>query len=198
MASKTLLLFVEDDAQESFLRPLAKRLAQDAGVPIDIITRHASGGVGATLRSLKEFVRRHGNGHEALPDGLLVAVDANCHGYSGRQKEVLESVGGLAQFVISAIPDPHIERWLLLDAEAFRTVLGRGCQAPDAKCEKDRYKMLLAQAVADAGVSPLLGGVEYAEDLAKAINPQAAADRDDSFAKFLGAYRAWLNRMKQP
>ncbi len=48
--------------------------------------------------------------------------------------------------------------------EAFKAVLGRGSKAPDAKCEKQRYRQLLAQAVLEAGVQPLLGGVEYAED----------------------------------
>ncbi len=53
---------------------------------------------------------------------------------------------------IYAIPDPHLERWLLLDSAAFKHVLGRGCSAPDQKCEKERYKQLLIQAILEAGL----------------------------------------------
>ena len=49
--------------------------------------------------------------------------------------------------VIYAIPDPHIERWLLLDSAAFKKVLDKGCSAPTQKCERGLYKRLLLQAV---------------------------------------------------
>jgi hypothetical protein len=55
------------------------------------------------------------------------------------------------------VPDPHIERWLLLDSQAFKEVLHRGCSAPDQKCDRDRYKLLLDEAVRAAEVEPLLG-----------------------------------------
>ena len=80
MASKILLVFVEDDAQESFLRPLVLRLAEEAGVSLQINVRHASGGVGATLKALSQFASGYEKGTESLPDGILAAVDANCHG----------------------------------------------------------------------------------------------------------------------
>ena len=36
--------------------------------------------------------------------------------------------------IVKAIPEPHIERWLLLDGAASRAAVGKGCQAPDLKC----------------------------------------------------------------
>ena len=75
-----------------------------------------------------------------------------------------------------AIPDPHIERWLLVDSQAFKTALGHGCKAPNQKCEKDRYKQLLSTAVSDAGVAPLFGGIEHAEAIAEAIDLHPGKD----------------------
>jgi hypothetical protein len=69
-----------------------------------------------------------------------------------------------------AVPDPHIERWLLLDSAAFKAVLGRGCEAPDFKCDRDRYKKLLAQAVSKAGITPLIGGLEHARDIVDSMD----------------------------
>ncbi len=74
-------------------------------------------------------------------------------------------MGELSFQVVLAVPDPHIERWLLLDSAAFKAVLGKGCEAPDFKCDRDRYKKLLAQAVSMAGLTPLIGGLEHARDI---------------------------------
>jgi endonuclease YncB( thermonuclease family) len=82
----------------------------------------------------------------------------------------------------------------MLDGAAFKRVLGTGCQAPNQKCERDRYKRLLAEAVRGAGVVPVLGGIEYAEDLVAEMDI-AVARGDRSFDQFLSAlhdvFRAW-------
>ncbi len=124
-------------------------------------------------------------------------MDANCHGYLKRRGDLDGKTGDLKDVLIRAIPDPHIERWLLLDGEAFKDVVGRGCKAPDEKCEKQRYKKLRAKAVLDAGIQPLLGGVEYAEELADKINVQRACDHDVSFNRFVQELRTWLNGLKR-
>jgi hypothetical protein len=194
MPGKELLLFVEDEAQETFLRPLIIRLGRERGVELTVRVRNCRGGVGATLNAIKEYARHHRRGMESLPDGVVAAVDANCHGYSRRRDELMRRAGELLQqLVIAAIPDPHIERWLLLDGQAFRRVVGKGCQAPDAKCEKDRYKMLLAEGVRDAGVQPLLGGVEYAAELAESCD-FTRVSQDTSFGLFIKDFNAWLAR----
>jgi hypothetical protein len=84
-----------------------------------------------------------------------------------------------------AIPDPHIERWLLLDAKAFKNALGTGCKAPDKKCERDRYKRLLGDAVRKAGVSPIFNGMEHAEAIINEMDVQRIKHQDDSFGRFV-------------
>ena len=73
----------------------------------------------------------------------------------------------------------------MLDSAAFKSVLGKGCDAPDQKCSKDRYKKLLLDAMQNAGITPPLGGMEYAEDIVNAMNLQRIEQVDSSFGKFL-------------
>ena len=91
--------------------------------------------------------------------------------------------------MILAIPDPHIERWLLLDGAAFKAVFGRGCDAPDQKCDRGRYKQRLIEAIFAAGVTPSLGGLEFAEDIVQCMDIERAAQADDSFRRFVGSLR---------
>lgn len=191
------LLFVEDAAQEVFLKKLVERLACNAGLILDIRVRNAQGGSGHTLKEVERFEVRWKRQKEILPDVIIVAVDANCKGYSERRRQVDDHAGDLKDLVVHAIPDPHIERWLLLDGKAFKDVLGRGCQAPDEKCEKNRYKYLLSEAVKDAGAEPLLGGIEYAEDLAERLDVQRVCRQDDSFKNFIKEYHAIIKRLKK-
>lgn len=191
------LMFVEDDAQEAFLKRFVGRLAREAGVNLALRVRSAQGGSGWVLNHLKSYVAGWRAGEEGLPEGLVVAVDANCQGYTKRRAQLDAKAGELKHLVIHAIPDPHIERWLLLDGEAFKEVLGHGCKAPDEKCEKRRYKVMLAKAVLDAGIQPLLGGVEYAEDLAERMNVQRVCDHDASFNRFVQELRTWLNGLRR-
>lgn len=192
-----LLLFVEDQAQERFLSALLCRIAAEQSVHLSIRPRTARGGFAKVLSHLEEFARAVERERERLPDGIVVGLDANCQGYVARRRMVVQRARQLSDFVICAIPDPHIERWFLLDGEAFREAVGAGCDAPDEKCEKFRYKRLLNQAVRQAGVQPLLGGVEYAEDIVKAYHVQKVADRDTSFGRLVGDFRSWLNRQQR-
>jgi hypothetical protein len=193
-----ILLFVEDSAQEKFLRAMLERLAREAAVHLTVRIRTASGGAGKVLVQLSQFLKEAEESRATLPDGLVIAIDANCKGYNSRRKLAHDRAAKREDRVIYAIPDPHIERWFLLDSEAFKAALGRGCSAPDAKCEKERYKKLLSEAVLNAGVQPLLGGIEYAEDLAAEYHVQRVADHDPSFGRFVSEFRTWLNRVRRP
>ena len=102
------------------------------------------------------------------PDLIVVATDANCKGLNERMREI--SGREEPAPMILAIPDPHIERWLLLDGAAFKTVFGKGCDAPDQKCDRNRYKQRLIEAIHATGTIPILGGIEYAEDIVQQIN----------------------------
>ena len=87
--------------------------------------------------------------------------------------------------LIHALPDPHVERWLLIDSQAFKAVFGKGCKAPDQKCEKYRYKTLLREAIENAGGNVLLGGLEHAEDLVKAMSFDTLKNSDNSIKRFI-------------
>jgi hypothetical protein len=91
-----------------------------------------------------------------------------------------------------AIPDPHVERWMLVDSQAFKAVLGRGCDAPDQKCERERYKHMLLAAMRAAGIVPPLGGMEYARDIVQHLDLQRAGQLDVSLGLAIASLRSGL------
>lgn len=186
---RRIALFCEDFAHESFLSAIVRRVARESGLSVEITPRSVRGGHGKVIDEFREFLRELDRPQRVLADLLVVATDANCRGLQERTREIYDGNEKYRPFIIPAIPDPHIERWLLLDSAAFKKVLGRGCAAPDYKCERDRYKRSLIEAVRAAGVTPLLGGVEYAEDIAEAMDLMQG---DKSFSTFLSELRAKL------
>jgi len=84
--------------------------------------------------------------------------------------------------------------WMLLDAAAFRKVVGAPCKVPDQKCNRGRYKTLLLQALIDAGASPLLGGMEFAEDIVRELDIAAATRPDDALKQFVDDVNSYLRR----
>jgi hypothetical protein len=182
----SISLFVEDFGHEAFLRALLERMARECGVEIDIRPRSVRGGHGKVISELHQYVRHLTQGYEGLPDLLVVAKDANCKGFVESRHEIDTAASDkVKDLIVCAIPDPHIERWLLLDSAAFKEVTGKGCDAPDRKCERDRYKHLLLKAMRDAGVSPPLGGIEYAEDIVNVMDLRRMESADDSLGRLL-------------
>ena len=180
-------LFAEDEAHEDFLTTLAQRLAEAYRVEIEMTTYSVTGGYGRVISELKRYRRDLQSHHEALPHLILVGTDGNCKKPPEREREIHQALSGFTDFVICAIPDPHIERWLLLDTEAFKTVFGRGCLTPDRKCEQDRYKRLLLNAILQAGLEPSLANFGYVADLVNAMNFQRLARRNDSLGRLFKA-----------
>lgn len=191
-----LILLPEDDALEKFVGGVTRRLADQMNVPISIRIRGVQGGFGSVRSELGRLHRAVHDSREDMPDAIIVAADTNCRGFLERRDQINQSAQSLADRVVHALPDPHVERWFLIDGAAFRQVVGKGCQAPDRKCDKDRYKNLLADAVEAAGVRPLLGGIEYADDIAEAIDLDRASAQDDRFGQFVADLRHVLNRLK--
>lgn len=182
---RSILLFVEDYGHEEFITALIEKLAHEEDIPVKIIRRSVRGGHGKVIAEFKAFLRYLERGKEGLPDLLIVATDANCNSYAERKKEIDEINSQYKDFTLCAIPEPHIERWLLLDSAAFKSATGKGCNAPDKKCSRDRYKKLLLEAMRDAGIVPPLGGMEYAKDIVNAMNLQMMELANASFGKFL-------------
>lgn len=190
-------LFVEDFGHEAFIKAIATRFANEYKVEISIKSYSVRGGHGKALTELHRYIKDLQRGQVAQPDLLIVAIDANCKGYLERKQEIDQKTEVFKDLTVCAIPDPHIERWLLIDSAAFKAVLGKGCAAPDYKCERDRYKKLLIQAIRDAGLSPLLGGMEHAEDIVNAMDLERMEQADDSLGKFIKAlhkkFKEWNN-----
>ena len=190
-------MFVEDQAHYEFLKALLQRLGNNNGTPLDLQWRNARHGHGKVIRELQQYIRDLGRDRQALPDLVVVAIDANCKGLNKRTKEVREITDRIGIHVICAIPDPHIERWLLLDSSAFKTVFGRGCTAPDRKCERGRYKKQLCDNIVEAGIFPNLGGIEYADEIVQAMDLERAAQADHSLARLLSDLRSVFHKWRR-
>ncbi len=180
---REVALFVEDHAHQQIVGALVRRLAGEHGVAVRLDWRSAVRGHGRVVQELGRYLRDLRGQGGRLPDLIVVATDANCMGLNERTNE-LRNLNPPAPMVL-AIPDPHVERWLLLDGAAFRAAVGRGCNMPDRKCSRDRYKHLLASAVHEAGIMPNFGGVEFSEDIVREMDLARAARADRSFKRFI-------------
>lgn len=189
-----IALFGEDFAHQQVVNALVRRLATDMGIECRLNWRNARGGHGKVVEEFNAFMadlRREGGS----PDLIIVVTDANCKGLSERRRE-FEGIDSPAQ-IIMAIPEPHIERWLLLDGAAFRDVVGLGCDAPNQKCERERYKQLLINAIYDAGITPSIGGIEFAEDIVQHMNIDRTMNADRSFRRFVEEIRQVFRQWQQ-
>lgn len=187
---RDITLFVEDYAHRQVIGMLVQRIALEYSVTVRLDWRNATRGYGAVVREFRKYLRELDRQGHRFPDLIVLATDANCKGLNERMKEI-EDTGSpeIPVPIISAVPDPHIERWLLLDGEAFKRVFGAGCDAPDQKCSRDRYKQRLIEAIDDAGTVPRLGGIEYAEDIVREMNIDRATRMDRSLERFVAKLR---------
>ena len=185
---RDIALFGEDHAHEQVIGALVRRVAGELGVEVRLDWRSATGGHARVVGELGGYLRDLRRQEGPLPDLIVVAIDANCKGLNERTREV--SGRDAPAPSVLAIPDPHIERWLLLDGAAFRAVFGTGCDAPDLKCDRRRYKQLLIRAIVNAGVTPSLGGIEYAEDIVMHLDIVRVAQADRSFCRFVDELRS--------
>ena len=189
-----IALFGEDHAHQVVVGSLVTRIAEESGVCIRQQWRSATGGHGRVTRQLARYVSDMMNTWNDRPHLIVVATDANCQGFRERVRQVMPRDAPAP--VVLAVPDPHVERWLLLDGTAFKAVLGRGCKAPDQKCSRNRYKDLLIAAIRTAGSAPLLGGIEYAEDIIRNMDIGRAASADASLRSFVNELRATFQSWK--
>ena len=189
---REIALFGEDFAHRQVVGALVRRLADESGIDVRLEWRSAVRGHGRVVQEFGRYLRDLARGGER-PDLIIIGTDANCRGLNERVREI-GSPDAPASIVL-AIPDPHIERWLLLDGAAFRKVFGRGCDAPDRKCGRDLYKQRLIQAIHAAGITPTLGGIEFAEDIVQHMDVERAVRADRSLERFVdelrSAFRRW-------
>ena len=192
---RDVALFVEDNAHQEVVGALVQRLASEDGLTVRLDWRTATRGRGQVVRQLRRYLNdlKTQGGH---PDLIVVATDANCVGLQQRIKDI-DASPALSPVVL-AVPDPHIERWLLLDSAAFKSVFGKGCNAPDRKCDRGRYKHLLFEAVRANDITPRFGGIEFSEEIVQQMDIKSAARADPSFHRFVDelrrVFRQWGDR----
>ncbi len=195
---REVVMFAEDFGHEAVIGALLDRHAREFEVQITLNKYSVRGGHGQAVSEFKKYLCDLKRSSSPQPDLLVVAIDSNCRGFNDCYKELESIVQDLPIPRLLAIPDPHIERWLLLDSAAFKAALGKGCNAPDLKCDRARYKTLLTQAVREAGLTPLIGGIEHAEDIISAMDLRRMRKGDRSLAKFLEdrghIFQEWASR----
>lgn len=185
-------LFVEDRAHEEFLRAVVHRLATEEGVPVTVRVRAARGGHGRAIREFELYqkVVEKGIVERPAPELVIVGIDGNCMTFAKKRQEIESATrAALAEKVIAACPDPHVERWYVADPDSFQTVVGHRPALGRKKCARDHYKRVLAGAVRQAGHPPTLGGIEFAAELVDAMNLYRAGQNDHSLRVFIDDLR---------
>ena len=111
-APRRIAAFVEDFAHRQVIGLLIIRVADELGIKVSVEWRNARRSHGQVVQELKRYLRdltRQGG----LPDLVVIGTDANCKGYNERRGQL--PLDDFPVPAVAAIPDPHIERWLLLD-----------------------------------------------------------------------------------
>lgn len=195
-----ITVFCEDSFHEKFIGAVLRRLDAEKRTGVKLRFLSAHGGLPRMQSEFTNFLRDLARDRQSLPDAVIVVVDANCLGYTERKKQLDSAVEQYPQFkhlVSYAIPDPHIERWMLADAGAFKAVFGRGCTIPQVKCAKDEYKRLLRKEMRESKIDAPLGGEEFAEDIVRVMDLGYVETNEASLGRFLknakGLFNGWKN-----
>jgi hypothetical protein len=200
-----IIYFLEDRAQEGFIKALVNRIASEESISANDLShdvrsaRHGS----RVIVEFKKFLKDTKRASPSDVDLLIVAIDGNCKGYSERVKELERYIKDTHPFknrVVYAVPDPYIERWYIMDQRAFRdgVGLGRGVAKPSRKCEKSYYKQLINQALRKSNVTSLLGGAEYAERIVASIRRlDSLSTQNAGFQKLVEHLRKFFQRQNE-
>ncbi len=194
-------LFVEDHAQEAFLKPLIERVGREEGVHLRVRVRSPQVGAPRALREFQAYQRLLERYEiQPAPDFLVVARDADCLRFAQRREEVKEQTSpAWRDRIVVACPDPHIERWYLADPVAVQQALGSPparLPRPARRCARQAYKQALVETVRAAGFTPTLGGIEHAEALAQRVDLAQPPER--SLRAFVTDLRVILRRVAPP
>jgi hypothetical protein len=192
----TIGYFLEDIAQERFITSLVQRVADDLMVAVTQDVRNATGGKGRVMAELQRYLRDVRVGCAPLHLLLVVVIDGNCVSYQTKRQQIeqVKERTGYPGTLLCAVPDPHIERWYLADAEGFSRAIevGEPPAPPTYKCERHRYKQALRQAFREAGIQPQLGGAEYAGEIVAQMNLYRAGQADAALKHFIDDLRVAL------
>jgi hypothetical protein len=199
-----IIYFLEDRAQEGFIKALVEKVANETGIPNEVLrhmVRSARRGsrVIAEFRKFLKDARRLGSPGADL---IVVSVDGNCKGYNDRVKQLnryLRPTDWFQSRILYAVPDPHIERWYLMDQKALKEGIGvdKAPEMPPYKCKKGHYKQILNKALRDAGIQSLLGGPEYAEKIiGNILDLRLFAEKNAGLEKFIQDLQKGLRELR--
>ncbi|SRR6266404_23471 len=202
MPNLTVAFFLEDIGQEAIIPPIFRRVAVEEGRgPEELECRVLHSRGGGSLSAYTKFLKDARKSRHVSANLLVVGSDGNCKGFTTRRDQILQkAVGSPFTEVIAAVPDPHVERWYLLDIPALETAADVHIALPPVpqKCEKNFYKHLLRHAFDGTEVTPPLGGIEYGERIALEMNLYDAGKQDHGLGDFVEKSRAWLRRQLPP
>ena len=185
-------LFMEDQAHEKLLVPMVKRIAREENVDVHCNVRTALGGHPRAIHEFRLYLKyRELLGLDVTI--LIVAIDSNCDSFA-QTRSTIETTAGPEHhhLLVTACPDPHIERWYMADLNAFHEVVGYQPDLGSAKCDRDHYKSILRTAVRAGGDPNTLGGIEFAPDLIARMDFFRAGRSDRSLKSFVDDLRSKL------
>jgi hypothetical protein len=99
-----ITLFCEDSGHEAVIKAILLKLATKGMVKIIPLSTH--GGKGRALYELGKYFEDIERGRAFTPDAIVVAIDANCIGYSNKRKEIDDKVPGKPQTYPLAMQSP--------------------------------------------------------------------------------------------
>lgn len=181
--SRRVVCFCGDVAHERFIQEIIHRAAERKGTAVDIQMRNATHG-SRVWTELRQYLREVKVFPQPLPDVLVVVADGNCKAARVRSEidQEVRRVFPTKPDLVCAVPDLHIERWYLEDQRALKKVIRNAKPRKlSYKCDRDRYKQALKDAIRAAGIEPALGGAEYGEAIARNLDPRRL---DASFRTF--------------
>jgi hypothetical protein len=169
-----ILYFLEDFAQARFIRALVKRVAKEESIPLNKLDHDIRSVRGRVIKEFKIFLKDIAKTGRGELDILIVAKDGNCKGYNEQVKQLEKSIKPnhpIQDKIVYAIPDPHIERWYIIDQKAFKkgVEIEKAPELPQYKCRRDYYKQVLNRVLKESNINSLFDGKEYAEKIVENI-----------------------------
>lgn len=188
--------FLEDIGHQRFLTSLTTRIAVEKDIRMKVSVLNATGGAPRLDEEFEDFLKDYSARGAIEFDLVVVAKDTDCRGVQTVIDDVQRRVNQVQQppTTVVAAPEPHIECWYLADPNAIQRVLGSPSlpAIPDSRCGRGRFKAKLSQTVRDAGVLPMLDGIEYAESIVEEMDLYQATKNVPSLHRFVDDLRRAL------
>lgn len=192
-------LFCEDQGHEQVGSALIRRLAREVGAHVLVDPMCARGGRGRAIAELKTWQRALQLGKKTgVPDLLVVLIDGNCEGVNATRKQIEPMIDpSVCPVAVIGVPDPHVERWLIADPEAFTALIGAPPPADPGKCGRDIYKRIIRETVERAGMPLLSDVLELSPDLIDSMDLFRAGKTQPALGQLLDELQRALRTLAQ-